>query len=95
MSTLPPLPQINGDIDLMLDVYTHESLRPMPTTLNDDYGDTFRLQELGQKAFELVVTFHLFNERPLLDKGQITVSNVFLWPRSGPIRSKGQKGCTS
>lgn len=66
MSTLPPLPKIDGDVDLMLDVYTHSSLRPttVPPTMNDNYGDTLRLQDLGAKVLDLAITVHLYNERP-------------------------------
>lgn len=85
MSTLPPLPRIEGDIDLMLDVYTHSSLRMLDTPMNDDYGDTPRLKELGQRVLELVVTYHLFNERPMLRQDEIQVSMHLL-----PIRNLHQ-----
>ena len=72
MSTLPPLPKIDGDIDLMLDVYTHSSLRPNGATprMNETYGDTLRLEQLGAKVLDLAVTIHLYNERPLLNTAE-------------------------
>ncbi|KAG6814140.1 hypothetical protein H0H92_002135 [Tricholoma furcatifolium] len=68
---LPPLPKIEGDIDLLLDVYTHRSLR-FGGALNDDYGDTDRLAELGHRVLDLAVTFHYFSKRPMLSAEDIT-----------------------
>jgi len=65
MSDLPPLPKIDGDFELMLDVYTHSSVR-MSSTMNGDYGDTQRLADLGSKVLDLVITYHLYSERPFL-----------------------------
>lgn len=74
MSTLPPLPKIDGDVDLMLDVYTHSSLRPslpgVPPTMNNNYGDTLRLEDLGAKVLDLAVTVHLYNERPEMNTAE-------------------------
>ena len=68
MSTLPPLPKIDGDVDLMLDVYTHSSLRQAGVTrMNENYGDTLRLEDLGAKVLDLAVTVHLYNERPAMN----------------------------
>jgi hypothetical protein len=68
MSTLPPLPKIDGDVDLMLDVYTHSSLRQAGVTrMNENYGDTLRLEDLGAKVLDLSVTVHLYNERPAMN----------------------------
>ncbi|KAF9566996.1 hypothetical protein CPC08DRAFT_627565 [Agrocybe pediades] len=64
---LPPLPRIDGDVDLMLDVHTHPSLRHPSTPPNPDYGDTTRLAELGSKVLDLAVTYHFLQERPFLD----------------------------
>lgn len=69
MSTLPPLPKIDGDVDLMLDVYTHSSLRAT-ARMNETYGDALRLEQLGSKVLDLAVTIHLFNERPPLNTAQ-------------------------
>ena len=73
MSGLPPLPRIDGDVDLMLDVYTHSSLRFGSAPMNDDYGDTERLAELGAKVLELTVTNQLFSQRPFLNSKEIQV----------------------
>ncbi|KIM47267.1 hypothetical protein M413DRAFT_440728 [Hebeloma cylindrosporum] len=74
MSTLPPLPKIDRDgdgPDLMLDVYTHSSLRgARSTVMNDTYGDTLRLEQLGAKVLDLAVTVHLYNERPTLNTAE-------------------------
>jgi len=74
MSTLPPLPKIDGNVDLMLDVYTHSSLHPTDVTvgMNDSYGDTVtqRLEELGTKILDLAVTIHFYNERPSLNTAE-------------------------
>jgi len=68
MSTLPPLPKIDGDVDLMLDVYTHSSLRQAGVIrMNENYGDTLRLEDLGAKVLDLAVTVHLYNERPAMN----------------------------
>ncbi|KAF8203844.1 hypothetical protein BJ912DRAFT_941196 [Pholiota molesta] len=96
MSGLPPLPKIEGDIDLMLDVYTHSSLRMPETPMNDDYGDTPRLRELGQRVLELVVTYHLFNERPMLRQDEIQTkreyiladTNIDLWLKQYGLKDK-------
>ncbi|KAG5637643.1 hypothetical protein H0H81_003720 [Sphagnurus paluster] len=73
MNTLPPLPKIEGDIDLVLDIYTHSSLRfpSGPDSLNDDYGDTDRLAELGSRILDLAVTFHFYSKKPMLTANEI------------------------
>ncbi|TFK20011.1 hypothetical protein FA15DRAFT_673926 [Coprinopsis marcescibilis] len=63
MATLPPLPKIEGDVELLLDVFTHESLRLPDTPLNEDYGDTNRLAALGAHVLELVVATHWFHAK--------------------------------
>jgi len=78
MSSLPPFPKIDGDVDLMLDVYTHSSLRPGPLQMNDNYGDTLRLEDLGTQVFNLAVTVHLHNERPVLSYEEIRASRSIL-----------------
>ncbi|KAF5384773.1 hypothetical protein D9615_001262 [Tricholomella constricta] len=71
MSPLPPLPKIEGDVDLVLDVYTHHSLRFENAPMNDDYGDTERLAELGAHILDLAVTFHYYSKKPMLTASQI------------------------
>lgn len=84
MSDLPPLPRIEGDVDLMLDVYTHSSLRFGGAPMNDDYGDTERLAELGAKVLELTVTNQLFLHRPFLHSKEIQVRLITI-PRFSVI----------
>jgi len=74
MSNLPPLPKIEGDVDLMLEVFTHSSLRFGSATMIEDYGDIERLAELGAKVLELTVTNQLYLRRPFLDSKDIQVS---------------------
>jgi len=66
MENIPPLPKLSGE--LMLEVFTHKSLRPdssgEPT--NDEYGGNDRLAELGAKVLEMAITFCLFSKRPML-----------------------------
>ncbi|KAG6910515.1 hypothetical protein DXG01_009934 [Tephrocybe rancida] len=68
---LPPLPKIDGDIDLVLDVFTHKSLRYGAPSMNDDYGDTDRLAELGNRILDLAVTYHYYSKRPMLQSHEI------------------------
>lgn len=73
MSNLPPIPEIGGDVDLLLDVYTHASLRHPSTQVNEEYGDPERLAELGTNALDLAVTNYLYLERPFLTGREIQV----------------------
>ncbi|PCH33926.1 hypothetical protein WOLCODRAFT_22338 [Wolfiporia cocos MD-104 SS10] len=63
---LTPVPQLHGDI--ILEVFTHKSLRfpGAPTNEDSEYGDSERLSLLGEKVLEVAITFALFNKRPLL-----------------------------
>jgi hypothetical protein len=75
-ASLPTLPKIEGpNIDLVLDVYTHRSLRPHDQELKEEYGDTDRLAELGAKILELAVTFHYYSKRPMLSASEVAVSS--------------------
>ena len=83
MSNLPPIPEIGGDIDLLLDVYTHASLRnPNHTQMNSEYGDTDRLAELGANALDLAVTNYFYLVKPFLSGTEIRVCVYasFFWP---------------
>ncbi|PPQ99570.1 hypothetical protein CVT24_005358 [Panaeolus cyanescens] len=71
MSELPPLPPVEGDMELLLDVYTHPSLNQPGAPLRGDYGDTGRLSDLGAKVFDMAVTYHLFAKKPLLPLEEI------------------------
>jgi len=73
MDVQPPLPKLDNDLDLMLDVFTHESAR-VSHELNQDYGDTDRLAEMGHKVYELATTFHFFSQSPLLGAPELKVS---------------------
>ena len=74
MSNLPPIPEIGGDVDLLLEVYTHASLRnPGHTQVNAEYGDTDRLAELGASALDLAVTNYFYLVRPFLSGTEIHV----------------------
>lgn len=70
---LPKIPQIEGDYDLLLDVFTHTSLKFRGAPLNDEYGDTERLAELGGKVLELIATQHFFWKKPFLSSTDMTV----------------------
>ena len=69
----PSIPGLNGDI--ILDVFTHRSLRfaGAPPGGTSGYGDSVRLAVLGEKALECAVTDTLFKKQPLLDPDQIKV----------------------
>lgn len=70
-STTPP--KIEGDVDLVLDVYTHRSLRFEGAPMNDEYGDTDRLAELGAQVLDLAVTYHVYSKKPMLPAAMIAV----------------------
>ncbi|KAJ7597474.1 hypothetical protein C8J56DRAFT_851701 [Mycena floridula] len=72
-ANLPPLPTINGDVDLVLDLYTHSSISQMMATgLNEDYGDVPRLAEIGRTAVDFALNAHYYFKRPFLTAQQIT-----------------------
>ncbi|TFK67461.1 hypothetical protein BDN72DRAFT_95851 [Pluteus cervinus] len=62
---LPPLPKIGGDNEIMLEIYTHRSLRGDTQLDNAEYGDAWRLSDLGEQVFSTIVTLHYFAKRPL------------------------------
>ncbi|KAJ7619169.1 hypothetical protein DFH06DRAFT_1235514 [Mycena polygramma] len=68
----PPLPKIDGDFDILLDIYSHRSLKGNGPLNNEEYGDTDRLVELGARVLDMVVTAHLFCKRPMLLADQIS-----------------------
>lgn len=71
----PTLPKISGDPDILLDIYTHESIQfpGMNMEKNTEYGDTKRLACLGHKAYELFATEALFSKKPLLNADVLQV----------------------
>ncbi|KAH7930606.1 hypothetical protein BV22DRAFT_1028326 [Leucogyrophana mollusca] len=75
MSNYPALPALEGDI--MLDIYTHRS---MLNGINREsaYGDTERLAELGASVFDMIVTYNIFSERPMLNARDLTTKKECL-----------------
>ncbi|EIM79006.1 uncharacterized protein STEHIDRAFT_34753, partial [Stereum hirsutum FP-91666 SS1] len=53
--------------DMMLDVFTHRSVRFAGAPPNEDFGDSLRLACVGQKVLALAVTSALFSQRPILN----------------------------
>ncbi|PFH49819.1 hypothetical protein AMATHDRAFT_62470 [Amanita thiersii Skay4041] len=65
MPPIPPLPKIDGDPDIILDVYTHSSLSAHLTGhVNDEYGSPERLLLLGKHVLDLAVTHHWYRKVP-------------------------------
>jgi len=69
---VPPLPPLQSG-DLILQVFTHKSLR-RPKVSPADYGDNERLSELGKAALDVATTNALFQKRPYLEVADISVS---------------------
>ncbi|KAK0233616.1 hypothetical protein IW262DRAFT_1477148 [Armillaria fumosa] len=69
--SLPPLPTIRGDNNIILDVYTHSTIQPAGSVWNPEYGNTERLAELGKRMLDLVVTDHFFHVNSPLSAGDI------------------------
>ena len=68
----PPLPEIKSG-DLILQVFTHKSLR-RPNVTPEQYGDNERLADLGKVVLDAAITRTLFNIRPILQAAEISVS---------------------
>lgn len=86
MAQLPPLPQIAGDFDIMLDVYTHESARPPTADSAPEYGDVARLEVLGRKAAEMAVTYQLFCQGTNANRARDLTSAEDIPVRVFPLR---------
>lgn len=71
---IPRLPDINAD--LVLQVYTHESLRPPNATKAEDFTDNTRLAKLGETVLDTAVTLALFKRQPLLSGEEIKVGKI-------------------
>lgn len=71
----PKLPTIDSS-DLILQVFTHKSLRRKASGNVDDYGDNERLAELGKIVLEAAVTLALYHHRPMLNLPDICVCNI-------------------
>jgi hypothetical protein len=75
MDTLPPIPPIEGE--LILEVYTHESLNSKPGAITtDEHGGSARLTALGEKVLEAAVMTNLFRRRPMYSSTQLKVSHL-------------------
>lgn len=74
MNDLPPLPLIEGE--LILEVYTHQSLNVEPgAPTPDENGGSARLAILGKTVLESAVMTNLFQQRPMYSPDQLCVSN--------------------
>ena len=73
MEQLPDIPRLSGDI--ILEVFTHRSIRFAGAPLNEEYGDNDRLALLGEKAFNLAITDAMFRKRPMLKADELDVSD--------------------
>lgn len=74
MSLVPALPKLEGDHDILLDIYTHRALRTGGDMANEEYGNADRLAELGERVLDLAITSHLFKVTPMLTREQMKVS---------------------
>jgi hypothetical protein len=72
---VPPLPELTGDV--LLEVFTHRSLRFSGAPMNDEFGDSERLAILGAEVMELITTYCLFCKRPMLKADEIEVCITF------------------
>ncbi|KAJ7492484.1 hypothetical protein FB451DRAFT_1218482 [Mycena latifolia] len=92
---IPPLPKIDGEVDIILDIYSHESLKGQ-YGMNEEYGDTNRLIELGARVLDMALTVHQFHKRPMLTadeisdaaKRAISDNNLREWLTQYNIRSR-------
>ncbi|KAF7784115.1 hypothetical protein Agabi119p4_280 [Agaricus bisporus var. burnettii] len=67
MSGFPPLPPIN-DMDMVLAVFTHESLL---APAQDDFREPRRLVHLGERVLEQAITYHYFMKKPVMPADEI------------------------
>ncbi len=82
--SVPPLPKIDGDAHIILDVYTHSSLRShlgANEYSNDEYGDADRLALLGREVLDLAITHYWYRKLPQISADQLVV----IIPRSSPM----------
>jgi len=96
MEPLPPAPKLRGDI--ILEVFTHKSLRFPGAPIDEDseFGDNERLSTLGEKVLELAVTSALFSKRPMLKAEDIEIqrheilsdANIENWVVAYKMREK-------
>lgn len=72
-----PLPKIAGDSDILLDVFTHKSIRFSGAPANDEYGNTERLAVIGEHAFAMGVSYALYRKSPMLTTEELQVCLYF------------------
>lgn len=65
-----PLPPIN-DTDLVLAVFTHESLQS--GAADEHFGDAKRLAYLGKKVLDQAISYHYFMKKPTMTLDEIEV----------------------
>jgi len=68
----PELPKISGEI--ILEAYTHKSLRIQTPYSVDIFSDNERLGVLGEMALKLAVANVLYQQKPTLKAAEIPVS---------------------
>lgn len=68
---LPSLPRIPGE--LLLQVYTHKSLRRPEDVSSEELEDSERLAVLGDKVFSAAVTLIMFKKRPMKSSQELQV----------------------
>jgi hypothetical protein len=74
MDNLPPILPIDGE--LMLEVYTHESLNTKRGAITvDEHGGGAQLATLGDKVLVSAMMNNLFRRRPMLSATQLQVSH--------------------
>ncbi|KAF9650477.1 hypothetical protein BDM02DRAFT_3092927 [Thelephora ganbajun] len=95
MDNLPPIPPIEGE--LMLEVYTHESLNTKPGAITtDEHGGSARLAILGKRVLESAVMTNLFRRRPMYTASQleemtadcVSKTSVDQWATAYGLRNK-------
>jgi dsRNA-specific ribonuclease len=72
---IPPLPLIT-DMEIMLEIYTHPSVRNPSATLNPRWGDASRLELLGSNVYDLALSYHFFSQRPVLSREQMETERL-------------------
>ncbi|KAF8641004.1 hypothetical protein AX17_000649 [Amanita inopinata Kibby_2008] len=72
--SVPPLPKIDGEADIILDIYTHSSLSRNHSglsDLNEEYGSPERLALLGKEVLNMTTTYHWYRRSPPLSAEQL------------------------
>lgn len=71
---LPELPKIG---DLVLEVFTHRTLRIEGSVVSNAFSDNERLSEVGEMALNLAVTNYLYHKQPVIESTGIPVSIMY------------------